>query len=523
VTDHPTDRFTEVHDLVTAQLEGELTDEQATRLEQLVCDDAEARRLYVQHVEQSVSLRWWAGQPGGEVAPAQPPVAKLAPGASADSQEPQVVARVGRRTWLTPLRVAAVVALLVGIGYLLTTSTSIPMDPSPEFAETPTDNAPHAPAMLADASDATWHASMAPELMHVGAKLPAGPLRLESGSAQVLLNSGAAVTLIGPTEFEITGNNTAFLTRGRVLARVPERASNFTLHTPTTTVVDLGTEFGVHVTESDVEVHVFRGSVRTTRLDADRQPRQTFEMTADEAMRISRSEPPVEIAAAPSEFHITPPVVRPPLIDNFAGNRIDTDKWQVNLPFDTSSVTQRDGHLELKNRGQLITTNWYDAADGGLRITFQWTPRQSKLRDSLLVITRLHELTLGERWGHLTDGLHFRYEPDRVPRKSVDVSVPNAWEGGENRHNEQKAGELTFRPGATYDVVVIDDGRGFSITMTEVGDPTNTSTASGSIPADMNPPTSGYIAVHNRERFEGADYVSTITNFRVESIDPPAR
>jgi len=126
VTDHPTDRFTEVHDLVTAQLEGELTDEQATRLEQLVCDDAEARRLYVQHVEQSVSLRWWAGQPGGEVAPAQPPVAKLAPGASADSQEPQVVARVGRRTWLTPLRVAAVVALLVGIGYLLTTSTSIP-------------------------------------------------------------------------------------------------------------------------------------------------------------------------------------------------------------------------------------------------------------------------------------------------------------------------------------------------------------------------------------------------------------
>ena len=41
----------ELHDLVTASIHGEMNSDQRSRLEQLVCDDAEARRLYVDYMK----------------------------------------------------------------------------------------------------------------------------------------------------------------------------------------------------------------------------------------------------------------------------------------------------------------------------------------------------------------------------------------------------------------------------------------------------------------------------------------
>jgi ferric-dicitrate binding protein FerR (iron transport regulator) len=79
---------------------------------------------------------------------------------------------------------------------------------------------------------------------------PGDPIRagrrldLASGSAAVRFASGAVATLLGPCIFEITSDNSGFLTLGqvKVIAATPE-SKGFTVQTRTARVVDVGTEF----------------------------------------------------------------------------------------------------------------------------------------------------------------------------------------------------------------------------------------------------------------------------------------
>ena len=50
----------EIHELITARMAEEITKEQMERLEFLVIHDEMARKIYVEHMQDSVSLRWWA-------------------------------------------------------------------------------------------------------------------------------------------------------------------------------------------------------------------------------------------------------------------------------------------------------------------------------------------------------------------------------------------------------------------------------------------------------------------------------
>ncbi len=54
------DVFSELYPLVIASLTGELTPDQVTQLEELVCSDPRARRLYARLIFESVNLRTWA-------------------------------------------------------------------------------------------------------------------------------------------------------------------------------------------------------------------------------------------------------------------------------------------------------------------------------------------------------------------------------------------------------------------------------------------------------------------------------
>ncbi|MBI1373520.1 MAG: hypothetical protein GC159_12395 [Phycisphaera sp.] len=121
-------------------------------------------------------------------------------------------------------------------------------------------------AMVADAAGAVWGDGIAPGMMTAGGNLDAGPLRLESGVAQMMFARGAAVTLIGPTDVELTGDNRCTLRRGVLVAYVPESAHGFTVDVPGGSIVDLGTRFGVYVDDRGVaELHVLAGRVETVR------------------------------------------------------------------------------------------------------------------------------------------------------------------------------------------------------------------------------------------------------------------
>ncbi len=114
-------------------------------------------------------------------------------------------------------------------------------------------------AMLNGAVDAQWSArDEAPQL---GGPLEPGWLRLESGLVQVVFYSGARVVLQGPAEFQIISPNEASCLTGKLTAEVPPQAQGFRVVTPQMNVTDLGTVFGLDVSEGMTELHVFKGSV----------------------------------------------------------------------------------------------------------------------------------------------------------------------------------------------------------------------------------------------------------------------
>ncbi len=125
-------------------------------------------------------------------------------------------------------------------------------------------------ATMADSRECKWQGAGEVE---VGKRLTAGRMELVSGVALIEFDGGARLALQGPAGIELLGPKTARLTHGNASVRCEEGLYSFSLLTPTSTVIDLGTEFGVAVgPEGDSEVHVLDGEVEVTgALQEERQ------------------------------------------------------------------------------------------------------------------------------------------------------------------------------------------------------------------------------------------------------------
>lgn len=220
----------ELRELCSRLLDGEFNVEDRARLEALVLGDPALRRLYVEILHQHAVLRQSAPRLG-DVSLAE--VLQTLP------DEP--IARVIRfPSW--PLQIAAALALGVAIWLFV-----------PRPAEKPL-------ATLVETNGARWDNSSLPTTP--GSPLKAGRLRLESGVARLVFQSGAEVSLEGPAELELQGPNACFLHSGALTAHVPEQAHGFTVATANAQLIDHGTDFGI---SADLggrgQVQVLKGEV----------------------------------------------------------------------------------------------------------------------------------------------------------------------------------------------------------------------------------------------------------------------
>jgi hypothetical protein len=114
-------------------------------------------------------------------------------------------------------------------------------------------------------------------------------IKLDAGLMEITYDTGAKVVLQGPVTYEVESPAAGFLSLGRLTARLENSKTKdqrpktedshpssliphplFVVRTPTATVTDLGTEFGVEVDKQGVTTsHVFRGSVRVQRTSID--------------------------------------------------------------------------------------------------------------------------------------------------------------------------------------------------------------------------------------------------------------
>ncbi|MEW4565901.1 LamG-like jellyroll fold domain-containing protein [Bremerella sp. JC770] len=253
----------ELQDLIEARRDEVVTDEQHFQLEQLLRQNAEARRYFIhyqvlcselQTIYSDSDLRELAGELTHDTllgnhewqrTDCNPGVSL----ASADNyfDRPNVSHGAYRFRWVPTISVVAGMLLMMILGWQLT-----------YFAFQETDHGPPVATLVA-AMDAQWGIG---NPLEIGTSLPAIPLELKRGLAELHFASGASVVLQGPVECVLESPSHVTLQRGRITAKVPLEAVGFTVRTEQATIVDLGTEFGVNSAGSGTtDVHVFRGQV----------------------------------------------------------------------------------------------------------------------------------------------------------------------------------------------------------------------------------------------------------------------
>ncbi len=216
----------ELQDWIDKSLNETATEAEARALEERLLEDAEARDHYLNAVNVHASLRRRFSAEEEVKVPSVTPF----PGKT-------------RRKLALGLAVAASLALIAGVIALLVP----PSQPTAAITQ----------VVGAYRSDGTAYVA--------GESVESGPLVLERGLLRLDFSNGARVTIEGPAQLDVMNEMRVVLHRGVVTATIPESAVGFVVDTAAAHVVDLGTSFGVSVSETgQTDVCVFDGEVEVS-------------------------------------------------------------------------------------------------------------------------------------------------------------------------------------------------------------------------------------------------------------------
>ena len=264
--------ISELRELLDLDADQGLEAPKAERLAQILSEHPETLDFYIEYTDQTAALQRTSGQ---NLSIGDGLVTSIEEGL--DNHD-----RRGQFNYWKPWLVAASIGLVAGLSVLFNIQNR-----QPQAEQLITS------ATLTRAVNAHWtiinESNTSSVKLKSGDKLPQGRIHLAAGMAQVTFESGTALVLEAPTEFEVRGDNEAFLHQGRATARVPEGAQGFVLDTPALHVVDLGTEFALSASASGMtDVMVIEGEIEVNLPSAplDAQPIRLLE---NDAMRADRT------------------------------------------------------------------------------------------------------------------------------------------------------------------------------------------------------------------------------------------
>lgn len=239
--------FDELRSLLIELTDGELTADQRERLRGLIANDDRAAEFYAQYMSLHAGLLF---EPG-EVAMGEPRARRIE-----IIEEP---ANVARGSYRLPITLAGAAAVLIAgaavAAYLLSTDPG-----SDDLAPAAGSGSGPPIALLLEATGAVV---INDGIANEGQQYAAGRYTIESGSAEFQFTNGTTVQLLGRSALTFHHTMAASLTRGEALFHCPPDAVGYTVDLPDgRRVVDLGTDFHVHVNDSgETEVRVFDGAV----------------------------------------------------------------------------------------------------------------------------------------------------------------------------------------------------------------------------------------------------------------------
>jgi hypothetical protein len=260
----------ELQRLLSALCDGIIADDEQALLQQLLEDDAECRQVYLDYLDTHARLLLHP-----DVCSASP-----APGpASSGSQESADQGSIGavaaapsgdpsparRRGFPHAVSYFVVAGATLAASIVLQVLWLHPESAGQQNAALASARTPalgEYVATLAQTSDCVWEQDHRPGV--AGSRLKAGALALQKGVARIRFDSGPDLVVEGPASVRLESSSEATVLQGKVVVRADETAAPFDLHTPSSTLIDLGAEYAVAVSPTGEEVHVFDGEVQRT-------------------------------------------------------------------------------------------------------------------------------------------------------------------------------------------------------------------------------------------------------------------
>lgn len=239
-------------------------------------------------------------------------------------------------------------------------------------------------ATLIDCVNTSWDDHSTP--LEAGAVLNSegGEYWLQGGFAKLLFRKGAEVVIEAPAHFEVLSGSELNLLSGRGYARMLKPATEFTVYTPNSYVIDRGTEFGVEVGTNESQVHVIKGKVVLVP-EGNRQIRRQIQLEAGTAKKVDKSGLVKDILLSSQGF-VSNISSKKGFI--YRGERaIPISEWQAQL--------QIDPVADLKTNGRLIQA--VNLGPGAGSVNIRGILFQPNLEPNHVVGGRGVELT-GERF-----------------------------------------------------------------------------------------------------------------------------
>ena len=120
-------------------------------------------------------------------------------------------------------------------------------------------------------------------------------LTLKEGTIELEMKNGTEVKITGPARFQLLSESQMELHSGKLSAFVSEQVNGFTVETPSTTVVDLGTRFEVTVDDKNASrVFVSQGLVEVTTKAKKKGDSRKWQQKAGQSSVVSENGEPVE-------------------------------------------------------------------------------------------------------------------------------------------------------------------------------------------------------------------------------------
>ena len=274
------EQILEIHELLDCLVENNLSSDQKKRLEKVLAESNDARKIYVSFMDMHASLCHYAQESLSDL----------------DAEEGNNRGSKIIELFLPLIPLAAV--LLFGVYIFFSYKPFSLMTEQPDLLATHlsadddqpvyvSDQENEALAVLTNAVGLQWIEDTERKF-EVGAPILPGSWKMKKGVAQVEFMQGATVIFEGFVHADFVNSNAATLHLGKMRAHVPKVAVGFSVDLPMGKVIDLGTDFGIHAHEDgSAEVYVYRGKVKYQGNDITGHE-VTYELSGGEALYLDK-------------------------------------------------------------------------------------------------------------------------------------------------------------------------------------------------------------------------------------------